>query len=206
MTLRERKKKHTLDSVVQAARRLFVKQGYKATTMGEIAEASDVAVGTLYNYFKSKGEIMLAIASEDSADILKPLDVTDLKSMSVEDFLWQFTQKMLTFISHYPKPLLNELIGIFWVTGQENLGDGLVSLDTKILKHIAEIITILKANERLKDETEPDIVALSLYGMVGTAMLWYSVDPAVTIEETQKTISAMVGQFCRGILPEGELL
>ncbi|MCP4648152.1 MAG: TetR/AcrR family transcriptional regulator, partial [bacterium] len=120
MNLRERKKKNTLESIVLAARLLFTTQGYKTTTMGEIAEASDVAVGTLYNYFKSKGEIMLAIASEDSADILKPLDIADFDSMSVEDFLWQFTEKMINFISHYPKQLLNELIGIFWVSGQEN--------------------------------------------------------------------------------------
>ncbi len=206
MNLRERKKKSTLESVVKAARLLFTQQGYKTTTMGEIAEASDVAVGTLYNYFKSKGEIMLAIASVDSADILKPLDVTDLNSMGVEDFLWQFTQKMITFVSHYPKQLLNELISIIWVTGQENLGDGLVSIDVMVLKNLTEMITILKANGRLRNDTEPDIVALSLYGMVSTAILWYSIDPGITIEETQKTISAMIGQFCRGILPEGEFL
>ena len=203
MSLRERKRKSTLESIVLSARFLFFNRGYSETTMGDIAEASDVAVGTLYNYFKSKGEIMLAIASEDSADILKPLDINDLNSMSVEDFIWQFTEKLTNFISGYPRKLIKELIGVFWETGQEKLSAGLASIDLRIMNQIIQMLDTLKENGRLKEETEPEIVALALYGMATTAIMWYSVDPNVTLDKTRKTIATMFGHFCRGILPAG---
>ena len=36
-----------------------------------------------------------------------------------------------------------------------------------------------------------------------TAVMWYSVDSARTLDETRETITAMTGHFCRGIVPDG---
>ncbi|MCK5132118.1 MAG: TetR/AcrR family transcriptional regulator [Candidatus Sabulitectum sp.] len=202
MGLRERRKKDTRESIILSARQRFFSCGYKETSMGEIAESSDVAVGTLYNYFKSKGEIMLAIANEDSSDILTPPGNSDMDTLSVEDLVWQFTEKLIDFFSSYPRELIKELIGVFWEAGQEKLSDGLASIDIRIMNQITEMITTLRRNGRIKKETEPQIVALALYGMATTAVMWYSVDPQMTLAKTRETIAAMIGHFCRGILPE----
>lgn len=203
MSLRERKKKNTLESIVLSARHLFFNRGYRETTMTDIAEASDVAVGTLYNYFKSKGEIMLAITNQDAADLLVPLRSKDMDAQSVEDLIWQFTDKLIGFISAYPRGLMKELIGVFWDAGQENLSDGLASLDIRIMAQITQMLRVLKESGRIKEETDPDVVALALYGMATTAVMWYSVDPQITLDRTRETIAAMFGHFCRGILPDG---
>lgn len=54
VTRRERKKEATKSNILQTAIKLFEKQGFDATTMNQIAEEADVAMGTLYNYFASK--------------------------------------------------------------------------------------------------------------------------------------------------------
>lgn len=203
MSLRERKRKNTLENIVLSARNLFFNRGYRETTMTEIAEASDVAVGTLYNYFRSKGEIMLAITSEDAADLLVPLTSSEMDALSVEDLIWKFTDKLIGFISAYPRGLVKELIGVFWETGQESLSDGLASIDIRIMNQITEMISILRVNGRIKKETEPQIVAVALYGMATTAVMWYSIDSRVTLDRTRETIASMFGHFCRGILPDG---
>lgn len=202
MSLRERKRKHTLESIVLSARHLFFNGGYRKTTMGDIAEASDVAVGTLYNYFKSKGEIMLVITNEDASDLLTPLDSSEMKTLSVEDLIWKFTDKLIGFISAYPRELMKELIGVFWETGQEHLSNGLASIDLRIMNQITQMLRVLKETRRINEETDPEIVALALYGMATTAVMWYSVDPQVTLDRTRETIAAMFGHFCRGILPD----
>ena len=48
--------------IVAAARRLFERQGYDDTTMIDIAQALDLAEGTLYLYFPSKRELVVAVA------------------------------------------------------------------------------------------------------------------------------------------------
>lgn len=44
--------------IVQAAAKLFIKQGTVNTGVRDIAEASGITVGTLYHYFRSKEEII----------------------------------------------------------------------------------------------------------------------------------------------------
>lgn len=47
--------------ILEAAEKLFLSEGYEKTTMDEIAHQSEFSKGTLYNYFKSKDELYLAI-------------------------------------------------------------------------------------------------------------------------------------------------
>lgn len=55
---RERKLVRTRDSIAKAAVNLFDSRGYEQTSMEEIAEAADVAKGTLYNHFSSKEAVL----------------------------------------------------------------------------------------------------------------------------------------------------
>ena len=55
--------------VLDTTRRLFARKGYQRTTMVEVAAASEVALGTLYQIFPSK-EAMLCSLLEDYIDQL----------------------------------------------------------------------------------------------------------------------------------------
>jgi AcrR family transcriptional regulator len=57
----------TRQRILTAGRRLFVKQGYGATTMDTIAEAAGVAVQTVYAALGSKQGILLALLDEMAA-------------------------------------------------------------------------------------------------------------------------------------------
>jgi len=60
---RKRDKERRRQAILDAARRLFWGRGFEATTMPEIAEAAELAPGTLYLYFPGKtalyGELLL---------------------------------------------------------------------------------------------------------------------------------------------------
>lgn len=58
-SLRERKKEKTRRLLVETARRLFVEQGYEATTLEQIAAEAEVAVATLVRYFDTKARLIL---------------------------------------------------------------------------------------------------------------------------------------------------
>ncbi|MCM2387872.1 TetR/AcrR family transcriptional regulator [Streptomyces albipurpureus] len=57
--LRERKKRQTRQHISDIATGLFLERGFDAVTIAEIAEASDVSVNTVYNYFATKEDLFL---------------------------------------------------------------------------------------------------------------------------------------------------
>ncbi|TJZ46027.1 TetR/AcrR family transcriptional regulator [Streptomyces piniterrae] len=57
--LRERKKRQTRQYISDMATGLFLERGFDAVTIAEIAEASDVSVNTVYNYFPAKEDLFL---------------------------------------------------------------------------------------------------------------------------------------------------
>jgi AcrR family transcriptional regulator len=55
---RERRKQETRQRLLDAGWQLFRQRGYDDTTVAEIAEAADVAKGTLFNYFPTKESLL----------------------------------------------------------------------------------------------------------------------------------------------------
>ena len=51
-------------NIIKAAEKLFLANGYEDTTMNQIANESEFSKGTLYNYFKSKDDLYLAIGTK----------------------------------------------------------------------------------------------------------------------------------------------
>src|SRR5580704_3071965 len=58
--LRARKRRETRQRLAETGLRLFLKQGYEATTLDQIAEAAGVSRRTVFHYFDQKEDILLA--------------------------------------------------------------------------------------------------------------------------------------------------
>ena len=58
------KGERTRAALVEAGRKLFIRQGYHGTSMREIADEAGLALGGIYNHFSSKEEIFVAMLTE----------------------------------------------------------------------------------------------------------------------------------------------
>ena len=70
--LRERKRRSTLDRIAEAGLKLFVENGYEATTLDAIAAASGISRRTFFYYLKSKEDVLLAHESGGIPHVLRP--------------------------------------------------------------------------------------------------------------------------------------
>lgn len=64
MSVRQSRKEATRRRVLEAARQLFDSQGYEATTVRAIARRAEVAVGSVFTTFTSKGEILSQVMQD----------------------------------------------------------------------------------------------------------------------------------------------
>jgi AcrR family transcriptional regulator len=65
--------KHKADRdsrILDAAAQLFRKAGYEGAKIEAIAAQAEVSVGTIYNYYRNKGDILVAIVSMEVNEVL----------------------------------------------------------------------------------------------------------------------------------------
>lgn len=85
-------------AILEAARKLFQRYGYKKTTMDEIARDAGITKPTVYTYFSGKKDILVSLVEWEGQKVLsKGLEVLDEKAsvieqldsmfVSVDDFL-----------------------------------------------------------------------------------------------------------------------
>ena len=70
----------TRTRILQSALRLFATQGFEGTTTKDLAQAANVAEGTLFRYFANKKAILVEVATEGWIEILTDL-LTELSEM-----------------------------------------------------------------------------------------------------------------------------
>ena len=70
MGLRDENKAERRDRIVKAAAALFRKRGYEAVKISAIAAAAKVSVGTIYNYYQNKGDLLVAIVALEVNEVL----------------------------------------------------------------------------------------------------------------------------------------
>lgn len=84
---RERAKAANREAILDAARLVFAELGYDATTVRDIIRRTELASGTFYNYFKSKEEIIEALAASSVKEIGRLLRELPREDMSFKDYL-----------------------------------------------------------------------------------------------------------------------
>ncbi len=70
--LRERKRRQTFERIADTGLKLFLENGYEATTLEAIAAAAGISRRTFFYYFKSKEDVLLAWQDGGFLQALRP--------------------------------------------------------------------------------------------------------------------------------------
>lgn len=104
---------HTRERLLEAALHLFAIHGYHAASMRQIAEAAGVAVGGIYNHFRSKEEILTAVIL-----VWHPLNLilpalAETEGQTLEAFLYNAAQRFMNTFTERPELLRILMIELF---------------------------------------------------------------------------------------------
>ena len=166
--LRERRRLQTSAAIVAAAHELFIRQGYDATTMDDVADAAVVSRRTLFRYFPTKEDLvfsdeepMLGVVTDALA--AAPAELTPLAS----------AQWACRALARYLQPRRDELLTV------NHLVESAVTLKTRHTTKFARWHVELRAAVAARGASDGDagLIARVCVACFETALdRWYADD------------------------------
>lgn len=193
---RQRRTERHRQQIVQAAAQVFAEKGYAIATTKEIAEAADMGESTLYNYFDSKRDILLAVAAESEAWAkIVLLGAKELESREAisQIFLNAFSaiEERLPFVrTLFTEALLDDYIFQEFVVGQ------LGGIHQQLAAYMAR--RVAAGAFRPMDTA---LCAQMIMGVLASLILpaLRGITPMPSPEERRRLASAMVDMLLDGI-------
>jgi AcrR family transcriptional regulator len=99
---REREKEALRQDILDAARELFVKEGYENVSMRRVAEKIEYSPTTIYLYFEDKASLLYAICEETFAKLAKRMETIARDSDEPVEALRQGCRAYVDFGLKYP--------------------------------------------------------------------------------------------------------
>ncbi len=103
-------------SILEAARELFTRYGYKKTTMEDIAQALGKGKSSLYYYFKNKEEIFQAVIDSEEEILFSKLRAVVDSELSPQEKMRKYVEvrmETLRELENYHKAISEDMIAGF---------------------------------------------------------------------------------------------
>ncbi len=201
MTVKEKesptKGETTRLAIEDAAIELFLERGYHATSMREIADHAGLALGGIYNHFKSKEEIFEGIIFDKHPYRRILPAVLEAEGETAEDFLRNAAK--ITMRELGEEPLFIKLMFIEMVEFKGKHGAGM--LKEVAPKALPVFKKLVKSRKGLR-VTNPAVLMRSFFGMVISFYITEMIIANSVISKLmpKNIMDAYVDVFLHGIL------
>lgn len=176
---RERNKQEKLERIKQAARDLFASQGYEETTIRHISDKADVAVGTVFLYFKDKSDLLVKLFEEDLETTWQQVSKKKARGKLIENLLTVFT-KLLEFYNKDQKLSLLFLKEVLSKDASQGWSEQL----NRFLEHLTNLVQQAQETGETQrgNATQAARNFFALYYAALTGMLSSSLTVEVTVQ------------------------
>jgi TetR/AcrR family fatty acid metabolism transcriptional regulator len=94
-----KKEANTRDRIIKNASKLFAKKGFFKTTVDDIAQATGVAKGTVYLYFKNKQELYTATIDAHFSYVLNKVAEIETKKITATEKMKEIAVDFVEYVS-----------------------------------------------------------------------------------------------------------
>jgi AcrR family transcriptional regulator len=197
-TRKKRGEGHTRrDEILWAAKTLFLKEGYEATTIRRIADVVGVSAPALYLYFRDKEAIMLALCDQTFAGLIERMATIEKEGLPPIERLGRCGESYVRFALDNPQEYwLTFLSGNTPKRGREN--EPATGGTIAFAKLLGMLRDIENAGMPLHYPVEiaAELVWMSLHGLVA-ALINRRESPSSTRDTL---IAGMIEMVVRGVV------
>jgi TetR/AcrR family fatty acid metabolism transcriptional regulator len=150
--------------ILDAAVRVFARQGFHTCRVSDIADEAGVAYGLVYHYFASKDEVLDTLFLERWNVMLELIREVDAEPLPVRDKLTAIASFIVD--SYHHDPDLMKVIIVEVTRAANSFGDTHIGTIREAYDVIGGMIAKAQDEGVFKPEIEPRFAAMAFYGAI----------------------------------------
>jgi TetR/AcrR family transcriptional regulator, fatty acid metabolism regulator protein len=150
--------------ILDAAVRVFARQGFHSCRVSDIADEAGVAYGLVYHYFKSKDQVLNELFAERWSLMLQAIDELDGQSVSGREKLEGVARFIIDSYRHDPE--LMKVIIVEVTRAANSFGRTHLREITQAYESIAKIVRDAQSSGEFRSDIDPLIASMWFYGAI----------------------------------------
>lgn len=196
LSRRARKHADIRARILATALSLFGRKGIEAVTVEEIAEAADIGKGTIYNYFATKEDIVIAFMVEMEKKVQARVKRFLSLQAPLEAILAQFVRFQFRLKRPYYR-FVRVFLGQMFMRTEQFL-PYMVEMQKVIDPPLQKLFEGLRERGLLRTDVPiPELMITFKTVHMGLSALWAVEGPPFT--QTEKTLKQEMKLFCEGL-------
>ncbi|MGC9219926.1 MAG: TetR/AcrR family transcriptional regulator [Solirubrobacteraceae bacterium] len=184
--------------ILDAAVRVFARQGFHTCRVSDIADEAGVAYGLVYHYFASKDAILDTLFLERWDAMLMAIEEANRSELEAREKLGSIASFIVESYRHDPdlmKVIIVEVTRAANTFGRTHLARILQAYDA-----IAQIVSHGQQRGSFRPEIDALFAAQAFYGLVEQVLTqWIFQDAQVSAEECERVKRDIVEMICGGL-------
>jgi AcrR family transcriptional regulator len=184
--------------ILDAAVRVFARQGFHTCRVSDIADEAGVAYGLVYHYFQSKDEVLDTLFLERWNVLLEAIRETDALAIPAEEKLAAIAGFIIESYRHDPD--LMKVIIIEVTRAANSFGGAHIGKISEAYDLIAGVVRKAQATGEFRSEIPAEFAVMAFYGaleQVLTGWIFGLLDQGDEAYERAK--AHVVETICRGL-------
>jgi len=184
--------------ILDAAVRVFARQGFHTCRVSDIADEAGVAYGLVYHYFRSKDEVLDTLFQERWSLMTALIEDIDRQELPVRDKLRSITS--FIFDSYRHDPELMKVIIVEVTRAANSFGQTHLQEIRKAYDGIALIVEHGQAAGELRSDITPQFAAMAFYGAIEQVLTGWIFDLLPFGEqEAERAKTLIIETICGGL-------
>lgn len=186
--------------ILDAAVRVFARQGFHATRVSDIADEAGVAYGLVYHYFRSKDEVLNELFVERWSLLLAAIEEADRAGGSHRERLKAVASFIIDSYRHDPE--LMKVIIVEVTRAANSFGQTHLTEIRRAYESIAKIVADGQEAGEFRADVEPIFASMSFYGAIEQLLSGWIFD-VIPASETgfENAKDLLVTTICDGLEP-----
>lgn len=197
--LRERQKADRRRRILEAALHMFRANGYRNARIEDVAAGAGVSVGTIYNYYQTKGDMLIATVTMEVEEVLAAgeaivLDPPGDVAEAIMALVFGYYDHSLQYLT---KEMWRHAMALAIEAPETPNGRHYVQLDRRLAAQVVALMDSLKARGRVRPEVEPRAIGQMIFNDLNQLFVDFVREEEMTLEDLRCALAAHVRPLAR---------